>query len=357
MGEFDFGVPQFRLVLQPALIAFACGVALVAARRSLGPGAALGAAVLAFGMALAAALFVAIAGEAMPKWPLFIPEALAVELAFLARRGPLTAGVLVATVGLAGEWAWTHVAMPIGWPASLGPEALIMAVVAGAAGAAIGAQLGAGLLREAPSRRAALAGLAAFAAVIANGLVEHTPSGASAQIARDASGMTVRVTPAKLADDANTVRYVAWQGGLPRREGDLRQVAPGVFHTSDRLPVTGKWKSLVLIDSGRSLLAAPVYEPADAAIPVPEVPARAQVTRPLEKTRDLLQRERRHGAPTWLWSAASLTVLALGLVFLAILWWGVERLATESSSTASASRWPSSSRFARRRWRRSPAGT
>ena len=43
-AEFDFGVPQFRAVLQPALIALAAGVALVAARIWAGRGGALGAA-------------------------------------------------------------------------------------------------------------------------------------------------------------------------------------------------------------------------------------------------------------------------------------------------------------------------
>ena len=36
-AEFDFGVPQYRAVLQPALIALAAGVALVAARVWVGP--------------------------------------------------------------------------------------------------------------------------------------------------------------------------------------------------------------------------------------------------------------------------------------------------------------------------------
>jgi hypothetical protein len=357
MGEFDFGVPQFRLVLQPALLAFACGLALVAARRWIGPGGALGAAALGFAMALAAALFVALSGQAMPKLPLFVPEGIAVELGFLLRRGPLAAGALVATLGLAAEWPWTHLVMPIGWTASLLPEALIMALVAGMAGAAIGGQLGAALSREAPSRRSFALALAAFAAVVANGLVERDPAGARVAIARDAHGMTVRVTPAALGDDADSVRYVAWQGRAPLREGDLRQIAPGVFHTSARLPATGRWKSLILVDSGRALVAAPVYEPEDSAIPVPQIPARAHVTRPLEKTRVVLQRERKHGVPTWLWTAASLTVLVLGLVFIGILAWGVERLATGSSSTGSASPWPRSFRFAGRPWRRSPAGT
>ncbi len=334
MGEFAFGVPQFRLVLQPALLAFASGVALVAARRWAGPGAALGAAVLALGLALSAAVFVALAGEAMPRTPLFVPEALAVELAFLARRGPVVAGALAATLGLAGEWAWTHGAMPIAWTAALLPEAAVMALAAGVAGAVIGGQLGGALRGEPPSRRLAAVALAAFAAVLANGLIERDPAGARVTIARGAAGMSVRVTPAALADDAATVRYVAWQGGPPRREGTLRRVAPGVYRTSDRLPVSGDWKSLILIDSGRALVAAPVYEPADSAIPVPAVPARAEVTRPLEKTRVVLQRERKHGVPTWLWTAASLVVLALGLAFVSLLAWGVERAATGSLSRA-----------------------
>src|SRR4051812_37287501 len=79
MGEFDYGVPQFRLVLQPALVAFACGVALVAARRWAGPGSALAAAVIALGMAYATSLFVHVAGEAAPALALFVSRALAGE--------------------------------------------------------------------------------------------------------------------------------------------------------------------------------------------------------------------------------------------------------------------------------------
>jgi hypothetical protein len=355
MGEFDFGVPQFRLVLQPALLAFATGVALVAARRWAGPGAALAAGVTALAMGYATSLFVAAAGQAMPAVPLFVPEAIAVELAFLARRGPVTAGALVATLGMAGEWAWTHVAMPIGWTAALLPEAALMAFAAGIAGAVIGGELGGALRRERPSRLAAVAALAVFAAVLANGLIERTPA-ARVAMTRDASGLTVRVDPPALADDAAAVRYVAWQGGPPRREGNLTRVAPGVYRTRDRIPVTGDWKSLVLIYSGRALVAAPVYEPADAAIPVREVPARAQVTRPLEKTRTVLQRERKAGVPTWLWTSASLVVLVLGLAFLTLLGWGVDRFARASSSTARTSPSPRRFRSAAARSLRSPAG-
>ncbi len=231
-----------------------------------------------------------------------------------------------------------------------------MALAAGIAGGVLGGELGGALRRERPRRWAALAAFAVFAAVVANGLVERSPA-ARVTLTRDASGLTARVQPAELADDAAAVRYVAWQGKAARREGNLTRVVPGVYRTRDAIPVTGEWKSLLLVYSGRALVAAPVYEPADAAIPVREVPARAQVTRPLEKTRTVLQRERQAGVPTWLWTSASLVVLVLSLGFLTLLAWGVERFATASSSTARTS--PSRRRFpsGAARQPRSPAGT
>src|SRR5215210_755404 len=75
-GEFDFSVPQFRLVLHPVLIMLAAGVALVTARVYLGRGGAL-LAVLGF---LLIRGFVAIMvggvwGETMPHFPLYLVEA------------------------------------------------------------------------------------------------------------------------------------------------------------------------------------------------------------------------------------------------------------------------------------------
>src|SRR5262249_61053253 len=98
-------------------------------------------------------------------------------------------------------------------------------------------------------------------------------------------GLTVTLHPASL--QGGHVRLVAWQGHAPRIQAALKRVGPGVYHTSVEPPTHGTWKSLILLDKGRTLLAAPIYEPADSAIPVKLVPARPQVTRPLEKTRDL----------------------------------------------------------------------
>ena len=125
-------------------------------------------------------------GEVTPHFPLYIVEALLVEAVFLRAggRSPVVngaiAGALIGTIGLAAEWAWTHVWMPIPWNDSLLPEAaiagLITAVAAGVVGGFIGGSLvgrsGALISREdgarltSGDRRAALAGGLVLMAVI-----------------------------------------------------------------------------------------------------------------------------------------------------------------------------------------------
>jgi hypothetical protein len=94
-GEFDYGVPQFQLVYQPVLIAFAAGLGLVAARLRVGRGAALGAAVFysaAFG--LMSLVIGPGFGLSTLHFPLYLIEAAIVELVAFAplahpRRRPL----------------------------------------------------------------------------------------------------------------------------------------------------------------------------------------------------------------------------------------------------------------------------
>ncbi len=45
-GEFDFGVPQFRMVFHPMLIALSAGMALTAGRIWIGKGGALATALM-----------------------------------------------------------------------------------------------------------------------------------------------------------------------------------------------------------------------------------------------------------------------------------------------------------------------
>src|SRR5205807_1410802 len=122
-GEFDFGVPQFRFVFQPLLIALAAAVALVAARLWAGRGGAFVAAGLFVATrGLVAVLVGPVFGQTVPHFPLYLVEAGLVELVALtgARERPLAFGALsglsIGTVGLAAEWGWSHMWMPMPWP-------------------------------------------------------------------------------------------------------------------------------------------------------------------------------------------------------------------------------------------------
>src|ERR671914_1209259 len=142
-GEFDFGVPQFRQVLHPILIMLAAGIGLVTARIYLGRGGAL-LAVLGFVLirGLIALMVGGVWGETTPHFPLYVVEAVLVEAVFARAskdRSPVAtgaiAGVFIGTIGLAAEWGWSHVWMPIPWQETLLPEAavagLVTAVAAG----------------------------------------------------------------------------------------------------------------------------------------------------------------------------------------------------------------------------------
>src|SRR3954465_10124336 len=127
-AEFDFGVPQFALALQPTLIMLAAGIGLVAARIRIGPGGAVAA--VAIYISIRGTLTILIGplfGEITPHFPPYVAEALVVEavgLAFLrgapASERPITfgalSGIAIGTVGLAAEWGWSHVWVVNPWP-------------------------------------------------------------------------------------------------------------------------------------------------------------------------------------------------------------------------------------------------
>src|SRR5437588_1131235 len=146
-GEFDFGVPQFQLLYQPVLIAFAAAVGLVCARSLLGRGGALKALGIFFVVRGGLALFVGpVIGFTTPHFPLYIVEALVVEGAALAAwkrplRFALLAGSGIGTIGLAAEWAWSHVWMPHPWTASLLPQAVVLALAGAVGGAVLGQRI------------------------------------------------------------------------------------------------------------------------------------------------------------------------------------------------------------------------
>ena len=337
-AEFDFGVPQYRMVFQPFLIALAAGFALVAARIWIGRGGALFAAAFYLVMRGAVSLIVGpVLGQTTPALPLYLVEALAVEavaLLIVARARPLAfaalSGVLVGTVGFAAEWLWVGAVFRMEWTGDVLAEGLPMAIAGGLAGALAGALLSSGLRSELPSlaRPALGLALALVAACLVNGLITTGPADTRAIAAVKQAGngrvnVTTRISPAP--DDPAWLTVTSWQGGGLVVE-PLEQIEPGVYRTTEPVPASGDWKATIRLQDGRRVLGAPLFLPKDTAIPAPEVPAAASFDRAFQRDHELLQRERKGDVPGWLWTAAGGLVLALYLAFLGALAWGVARV-------------------------------
>jgi hypothetical protein len=346
-GEFDFGVPQFRLVFHPMLIMLAAGGALVAARVWLGRGAALGAVAFFLAVRGVIALLVGpVLGEATPHFPPYVVEAVVIELVALRvapRRSPLAfatvSGALMGTIGLAAEWGWTHVFFPNPWPAELLPEGAILGFAMAIAGALIGAWLGARLAsddmpRTRSLRVAGAAGALAVAALVAVALPKPADSGISARVVLEEASpppertvnATVRLQPPDAADDAEWLTALGWQGG-GLVVNDLDEVGPGAYRTTEPIPVYGDWKAIIRLHDGNSLTALPVYLPEDPAIPAEEVPASRAFTREFVPDEEIVQRELKDDVPGALTTIAYAVVLVITLGFLALLAWGLHRLA------------------------------
>jgi hypothetical protein len=333
----------------------AAGIGLVAARVYLGRGGAL----------LAALGFIAIRGfiavmvggvwdQTLPHFPLYLVEAALVELVFLraAGRSPVAtgalAGVLIGTIGLAAEWGWSHVWMPIPWPAALLPEAATAGLVTAIAGGAVGGFIGAALTGSLPrpalpapparlgsvDRRAALLGAVLLVAVLAWNvpLAENGPRSATIAL-RDVQpgpdrtvAADIRIDPpGAVGDDPEFLNVTAWQGGGSVLD-PLERTGPGTYRTTEPIPVYGGWKATLRLQQGSSLVAVPIFQPLDRAIPAPETPASARFTRGFMPDIAVLQRERKLDVAPALSTVAYLTVLAIALSLFALIAWSLLRM-------------------------------
>jgi hypothetical protein len=342
-AEFDFGVPQFQMIFQPLLIAFAAGMGLVCARVWIGRGGALGA-VAFFLLVRGAISFVVgpVFGETTPALPLYAAEAACVELAALwfARR-PLALGVAsgigIGTLGFAAEYGWTQLVYTLPWNTQLLPDGPILATIAGVSGGLAGGLMGAALLGQLPSSRVAritaAISLLAIAGLVANGLAETAPKDYRADVRltevrgapdREVSAL-VRIDPASAAADAKWLNITSWQGGglVVNR---LKETGDGAYRTTEPIPVYGDWKATLRLQTGRSVLGLPIYFPADPAIPAPGVSAPARFERSFIDDKQLLQREVKDDVPGWLTTVAPLVVLVIALSLLAALSLGLARL-------------------------------
>ena len=307
--EYDQGVPQWQIVFQPLLIAVAAGVALVAARVAAGPGAALASAAAFLLIRGAMLLLVGIGfGYTPPLFALYLPEAIAVEIAFVLLRGrarpafiAVVAGLLIGTAGVGGEALWVNALFVYPWGAALLPYAWQFVVAAVAA-----ALVGLGLGQALAGRPASLPGPVPIAsvAVIAGLLALHvfarhaepawvtvtaSPTG-PVQAMRDREGdlnpggpvdVLVNVSPSSSVVDADFFEVVAWQGHGRAVHRRLVQTAPGRYRADGPIPTGGDWKSIVIVCRGDVLAAVPVSMPADRAsslapIAAPTEPRTAQ---------------------------------------------------------------------------------
>ncbi|KUH96482.1 hypothetical protein [Mycobacterium sp. IS-1556] len=360
--EFDFGVPQFRQVFQPMLIAAAAALALVAARIYMGRGAALIAAIIAIGLRGLVALAVGPILDAPINWfPLYLGAAVVVELLALTPllKRPLVfglvAGLGIGTVGLWLESLWINAVYHLPWPTSIWPEALAMAVPVAVGVGACGAMVGMVLTSQRLPRRAVGVGLVvltvlAIGGATANGLRYDVPESASAAITLtevpNAEGeryvtADVQITPANLvSDDPNWVSVLGWQGELPNDRGifidHLEQVGPGHYRSTEPMPVSGTWKTLLRVHDGRTLAAVPIYLAGDPGIGAEEVPAEASMTRPFVAEITILQRERSPDIPQSLWLIGCLIVLVCSLAMVAGVTWGGGRINNSEPSGSEA---------------------
>lgn len=350
--EFDFGVPQFRLVFQPMLIAAASALAAVAARLTMGRGAAIIAAVFAIALRGAVAVIVGpILGAPINWFPLYLGPALIVELVALTPliKRPLVFGAVsglgVATVGLWLESLWIGAVYHYPWPTSMWGEALAMSVPVAVLTGLCGAMFGMVLTGERlPGRRLGIGVVALTVLVIggavANGLHILVPGQNTATVTltdlpspagQRMVSADVMISPTTMVSDhPDWLTILSWQGRMQNDRGlvidKLAKVGPGHYRSTQPVPVWGDWKTLLRVQDGRTMTAVPIYEPADDAIPAPEVPALASSTRPFVLEVTILQRERDQSAPAWLFTAGGIVVLFLTLMVITALTWGAGRI-------------------------------
>ena len=343
--EFDMGIPQWQAFYHPLLVATAAGIALVAARTAIGRGGALVATAVFLALRIGMALLVGgLLGRSLPHFPLYLGEALSVEVAFivLARRSLLTraiaSGVLVSTIGLAAEALWVRLWFPYPWHLTMMPFAW-MFVAAGVVCALVGAAMGSVLVgRPSPLRTPLVAlALAAMYALLVFNLGSRHADPARVTLAATTVGtpyplvnrdgvptvsreiaLIVTLDPPTAAQGADWFEAMAWQGGPTEKVSHFRMIPTGGghFRAEGAIPTGGTWKSLVVLHRGNVVEAVPVSMPPDPAFSLAAIdapPAAGQVATFAPSSRYLM-REFKDGVA---WPAVVIT----GMFALVVLAW------------------------------------
>ncbi|HSE10314.1 MAG TPA: hypothetical protein VLB29_16755 [Nocardioidaceae bacterium] len=335
--EYAFGVPQFPLVNDPVVLTVATvSTFTLAMYRGLWWVASIWAAQAALQLALVG-LNVWVFDALTPWPPILLGGALVA--AVLARRARPTmaygagAGVAMAMGMLLVEYFWTQGTRPMPWPVEMMPWAVLFSGVTGAGVGMIVTwmhrQLGtiadpAATAAPAAARRPrspephagrlALGAALVVVAVFAVNVPPAEPEAATADVTvgevRDGRAhLTVRADE-DLVEEAYWFEALSWQGGGSVR-GALEPAGDGVWRTDEPMPVTGSWKTLIRLHSPlHELAAAPVYLPADPAIPAEAYPATSG-PRDFVEEAHILRREEKKDVPGWLRGTAYAVVGSL----------------------------------------------
>ncbi len=356
-AEFDYSVPQFRLLYHPVLLMLSAGVALVAVRLWLGRGAALkSVGFFIFVRALLTLIVGAVFGHTALHFPLYIVVALAVELV-AARMGTerqltfgVVAGAAIGTFGLAAEWSWSNIWMTMSWDSALIPEALLFGPLAGVAGGALGALIGRALLpsetrRQRPGRWFVPATIAGVLFCLAYPFPTDAALDGQATITMETvqgeggewANITVALDDPALVDEAEWFNITSWQGGGSVVQ-ELEETGPGVWTVPEPVPVHGEWKTLIRMQGGRSIMALPLYLPRDPAIPAEGVPVQVSSKRAFGSDKEFILREARDVSPA-LTIGASTVIFLIGAAWFITLGWGFRRLEMGPARRSSELSW------------------
>jgi hypothetical protein len=278
LGEFTFGVPQFQQIFHPMILVIASAFAFVAMRLVLGPWWAIG--IAAFNIVSTTNL---LSGSDDPLIEtkvvgVFVFSAIAVELA--ARlvgtdrrlRFAVVAGLGVATLGFAGDYWWNANHAYQKWNTNLLPDALIFGVIVGVASAllatafarAAGHQDGTEKLPRPLLAIAGLTVLVCLALPMPRSVGDVTGAVHIGDKVGGYATVSVTLTPANAAEHARFFQAGACAGGGL----DL-----GKYVSDHRIPVTGKWKSMLRLHRGGEMMAIALHLPGDPELHKPELVA------------------------------------------------------------------------------------
>jgi hypothetical protein len=324
-GEFDFGVPQFQALYHPVLVMAGSSMALVIARKFLGPGAALRVAIGALAIrGLVALVIGAGLGLVIPRFPLYLGCALVVEAAFRYTEGlaavkrALVTGAALGTVGFATEWVWMAFWGRHPWTLDLMPGA-VLASVAAIAATLLGWAMGDVLTgaKRGPHRwHLVTAGLVLLVALAlplprndadVRAVLTTQPAGA------DRALVEIALDPADTAEGANWFEVMSWQGGAVEVH-PLERVGRGRYAIDEPIPVTGDWKTVVRLAKDDTVIGTGVYLPADPAIGAKEIPLEPRREIELVRDTEFLMREAREGA------AGPAIIAYTAILILAVVW-------------------------------------